>query len=106
MGEKLKKLLAEYGTVALVVYLVLFAATLVGFWSAIQLGWRPSSAGGNVGALAAAYLATKVTQPLRIAATLFLTPFVAAGYERVVGRGRRSAGAEIEDAADEPVVHD
>lgn len=104
MGDRLKHLLAEYGTVALVVYLVLFVATLVGFWSAIQLGWRPESAGGNVGALAAAYLATKVTQPLRIAATLFLTPFIAAGYERIAGRGRRPAAAGAPETADEPAI--
>jgi hypothetical protein len=78
-----KQILAEYGTTALVVYLVIFAVVLVAFWLGIRLGWRPESAVGSVGAFTAAYLATKVTQPLRIAATLLLTPFVARVWERM-----------------------
>lgn len=86
LRKTLKDILAEYGTVALVVYLVLFFAVLAGSWTAIQFGWRPSSAGGNVGAFTAAYLATKLTQPLRIAATLALTPLAAKLYERIAGK--------------------
>jgi hypothetical protein len=86
MRRTAKQLLAEYGTVALVVYLAIFFIVLFGMWTAIGLGWRTDSAGGTVGTLAAAYLATKVTQPLRIAATVALTPLVAAAYERVTGR--------------------
>lgn len=81
-----KEILAEYGTVALVVYLAIFVAVLAGSWAAIQFGWRPSSASGNVGAFTAAYIATKLTQPLRIAATLALTPFAAKLYERITGK--------------------
>lgn len=83
--RNIKDLLAEYGGVALVVYLSIFAGVLAAFWFAIRLGWRPESAAGSAGTLAAAYLATKVTQPLRIAATLVLTPLVAKLYERVRG---------------------
>jgi hypothetical protein len=79
----LKQILAEYGTTALVVYLTLFTLVLGGFWAAIEFGWRPSGVGGNLGAFTAAYLATKVTQPLRIGATLVLTPLVARLYERL-----------------------
>jgi hypothetical protein len=86
MAKDPKKLIAEYGTTALVVYLVIFAAVLAGFWLAIRTGWRPESTAGNAGTLAAAYVATKVTQPLRIAGTLALTPLVARVYERFRGR--------------------
>jgi hypothetical protein len=78
-----KELLAEYGAVALVVYLSIFALALAGFWMAIRFGWRTESTAGSVGTLAAAYVATKVTQPLRIGATLVLTPLLARLYERV-----------------------
>ena len=89
MKKTVQKLLAEYGTVAVVVYFAIFFAVLGAFWLAIRFGWRPESAAGNVGTFAAAYIATKITQPLRIAATLVMTPFVARLYERL--RGRRSA---------------
>lgn len=89
MRINLKELLAEYGRVAIVVYLVIFAATLLGSWMAIRMGWRPAGVAGNAGTLAAAYLATKVTQPLRIAATVVLTPLVAKVHERITrGRGK------------------
>jgi hypothetical protein len=81
-----RELLAEYGTVAVVVYFTIFFAVLLGFWAGIQFGWRPASAAGSVGALGAAYLATKLTQPLRILATVALTPLVA----RLHGRLRRA----------------
>ena len=81
--KTVQNLLAEYGTVAVVVYFVIFFAVLGGFWVAIRFGWRPSTAAGSVGTFAAAYIATKITQPLRIGATLLITPFVAKLYERV-----------------------
>ena len=86
MKKTVQKLLAEYGTVAVIVYFTIFFAVLGGFWLAIRFGWRPTSAAGNVGTLAAAYIATKVTQPIRIAATLVITPIVAKLYERVRGK--------------------
>jgi hypothetical protein len=84
--KTVQNLLAEYGTVALIVYFAIFFGTLGGFWLAIRFGWRPSSTAGSVGTLAAAYIATKLTQPIRIAATLVATPFIAKLYERVRGR--------------------
>ena len=90
MKKTVQKLLTEYGAVAVVVYFVIFFAVLGAFWLAIRLGWQPSSAVGSVGTFAAAYIATKLTQPLRIAATLVVTPFVAKLYERI--RGRQPVG--------------
>lgn len=81
----LKSLLAEYGGTALGIYLAIFAVALVGFWFAIRLGWRPESAAGQAGTWAAAYVATKITQPLRIVATLVLTPIAA----KIVSKTRR-----------------
>ena len=74
----------------------LFAAVLAGSWFAIRTGWRPESAAGSAGTLAAAYVATKVTQPLRIAGTLVLTPLVAKLYERVRGQARSTRTEPID----------
>ena len=86
MKKTVQHLLAEYGTVAVIVYFVIFFAVLGGFWLAIRFGWQPSSAAGSVGSFAAAYIATKLTQPLRIGATLVITPFIAKLHERIRGR--------------------
>jgi hypothetical protein len=88
MRKTAKDLLAEYGAIALVVYLSIFVLVLAGFWMAIRLGWRTESTAGSVGTLAAAYVAAKVTQPLRIAATVVLTPLLARLYDRFVPRPR------------------
>jgi hypothetical protein len=92
--KTVQNLLAEYGVVAVVVYFVIFFAVLGGFWLGIRFGWKPSSAAGSVGSFAAAYIATKLTQPLRIAATLVITPFVANLYERMRGRAAIAPNAE------------
>ena len=86
MRKTAKQLLSEYGPVAVAVYFTIFFAVLAGFWAAVRFGWRPESAAGSVGAFGAAYIATKLTQPLRIVATVALTPLVARVYERVRGR--------------------
>jgi hypothetical protein len=86
--KTIKNLLVEYGTVAVIVYLAIFFLVIFGFWAAIRFGWEPTSTAGNVGIWTAAYIATKVTQPLRIAATIALTPFIAKIYERVTGRAK------------------
>ena len=75
--EKLKALLAEYGSVAIYTYLVLFAVVLIGFALAIKIGIKLEGTASGVGLLGAAWVATKLTQPLRILATVALTPIVA-----------------------------
>lgn len=67
MRKTLKQITAEYGTVALVVYLAIFAVVLLGSWAGIHFGWKPQGVRGGVGSFTAAYIATKITQPLRIA---------------------------------------
>lgn len=101
MQKTLKRVLTEYGPIALILYLVIFALVLFGTWLAIRAGWSPSSVSGNAGTFAAAYIITKITQPLRIGATVVLTPIVARLYERVTGRrhaASEAARTELEDS--------
>jgi hypothetical protein len=84
--EKLKSLLEEYGRVAVVTYLVIWLSVLAGFAVAISLGFRPTGVGSGAGLVLAVWVATKLTQPLRIAATLALTPIVAT----VLGKWRKT----------------
>jgi hypothetical protein len=88
--KTIQNIFVEYGAVAVVVYFAIFFLVIFGFWAAIRFGWQPSSAAGTVGIWTAAYIATKLTQPLRIIATLAVTPLVAKVYERVTGRARKS----------------
>jgi hypothetical protein len=75
-------LVEAYGYVALGTYFTLFGLTIAGFYAAIQLGWDANGATATAGTIGAAYVATRMTQPIRIAATLVLTPFIA----RALGR--------------------
>jgi hypothetical protein len=75
--EKLKALLEEYGRVAIWTYLVIWLSVLAGFIIAISMGVSVSSSTGGAGVLISAWVATKLTQPLRIAGTLAATPIVA-----------------------------
>ena len=103
MRKTLKQIAAEYGAVAVVVYLTIFTLVLLGSWAAIEFGWKPKSVGGSVGSFTAAYIATKLTQPLRIAATLALTPLVAKMYERIrPGRASPTRGAADESPGRDP----
>lgn len=85
---RFRELILEYGIIALIVHYVIFAVVIVGFWFAIRSGWQPTSTAGTAGSWGAAYIAAKITQPLRIIATLAITPFVARLYERITGRYR------------------
>ena len=69
--------MAEYGQVAIGTYLTIFALSLAGFTIAIKVGFTPDSAAAQTGLIAAAYVATKAIQPLRILLTLALTPAIA-----------------------------
>ncbi len=75
--ERLKILIAEYGRVALGVYLALFATVLGCFYTAFLLGLPLEGASGAGGALLGSWVAAKITQPARIALTAILTPIVA-----------------------------
>lgn len=95
--EKFRNLMVEYGVIALVIHYVIFAIVITGFWFAIRSGWRASSTSGNVGTWTAAYLAAKITQPLRIVVTVAVTPFVARFYERLTGKRKTPPPVERAD---------
>jgi hypothetical protein len=87
--DKLKLLLEEYGRIVLWVYLVIWLIVLAGFALAISAGFNVKSAStSGLGVLGAAWLATKLTQPLRIAGTLALTPVIAAVLKKWRGRSK------------------
>ncbi len=77
LRERFKVLMAENAKVAIPLYFGIFALTLAGFVIAIQAGVKVESTAGTAGLLGAAWVATKLTQPLRILATLVLTPLLA-----------------------------
>ena len=76
MKEKLHKLMSEYGRIAFAVYLSTFVVTMTGFSIAIMRGFEVEGASSTAGTLGAAWIATKLTQPIRIGVTLALTPMI------------------------------
>ncbi len=83
LKQRLEEHVAEYGMIALIIYLSISALTILGFYIAITAGFRSGdSDSGTVGTLVAAWLAAKLTMPLRLGATLVLTPIVAALYHK------------------------
>jgi hypothetical protein len=91
-SERLKALIAEWGPLFFIVWFGIFAIVMVGFFLAIQFGFKGAStestpgtaaeAGTFAAKLGAAYLATQLTKPLRIAATVVLTPALGAFLKR------------------------
>lgn len=75
--QRLDAVIERYGWIAIGTYLVIFLATWAGFALALVWGFNVESAAGSATIAGAAWIATKVTQPIRIVATLALTPFVA-----------------------------
>jgi hypothetical protein len=75
--SRLKRLLAEYASLAIYTYLALFVLVLAGFALAFATGFKVDSSGGKLGVLGAAWVATKLTQPVRIMASVALVPIVA-----------------------------
>ena len=76
LKDRLKALLDEYGKIAIATYFGIFFLVLGGFALAIRFGVKVESSAGTAGTLAAAWVAAKLTQPLRILATLVLTPVI------------------------------
>ena len=82
LKERLQAHMAEYGKIALYTYIALSLTTIIGFSIAIGIGVSPSDATGVLGVIGAGWLAAKATMPLRILATLGLTPLIAALLKR------------------------
>jgi hypothetical protein len=98
---RFRNLVVEYGVIALIVHYAIFALVIVGFWAAMRAGWEPTNAASSVGTWTAAYLATKLTQPLRIVATIAMTPFIAKIYERMTGHTPSRAASAKQISRDE-----
>lgn len=95
--ERFNALLAEWGPLLVIVYFSIFGLVLVGFALAIQFGFDVRGASGAVGTWGAAYVATQLTKPLRIAATFLITPALGALLRRL----RRAPEPVAEVAASE-----
>jgi len=106
MKARLQKLMAEYGRVALWTYLSLSLLAIAGFSIAIAIGVAPSSSTGVLGVIGAGWLAAKATMPLRILATLALTPLIATLVRRLTKRktpvSDEATGAEMEEPGSTP----
>lgn len=89
---RLKELLMTYGWVAAVVWFGIFGLVICGFALALKTGIKAEGAAETTGVWGAAYVATQLTKPLRIIATIFITPVVA----RWVGKVPAAAEAEAE----------
>ena len=74
---RLDQVKAEYGKIAIWTYMTLWVLVLSTFFLAIKMGVEIEGAGEASSALFGAWVAAKVTQPFRIAATIVLTPMVA-----------------------------
>lgn len=100
--QRYDALVERYGKIAVITYLTIFATVLLGFWAAVsagadlasgfqKLGFDTSGASSQSGTLVVAYAFTKLTQPLRIGATLVLTPLVARAMGRAPASPERDA---------------
>lgn len=95
-------LVAEYGAVALGIWFGLAAVVFLGFTVAIRMGVSVEGAAGSAGTFGAAYVGLQLTKPVRIVATLALTPFVG----QWVHRRRASAVDPLQERPDAVAVGD
>ena len=89
--SKIQDLIEEYGKIALVIYLTLWGLVVAITLGAIALGFTGEKVSGIWAMFVASWVAAKITQLPRIAATLALTPVVAAWL-------RRNEPSETEEA--------
>ena len=82
LKERLQGLLVEYGSIALWVYFTIFALVLFGLALALRFGINVHGIASTTSIWAGAYVGTKLCQPLRILATIAVTPAVAAVVRR------------------------
>lgn len=99
LKQRFKTLIAESGAIVLWVYVGIFGLVLVCTATALKMGVQLDGVAGAAGIWGAAYVFTKLTQPLRIAATLAVTPAVAAMLRRF---RKQPELAMVESSSDEP----
>ncbi len=82
-GEQIKRLIEQYGKIAIVVHFSIMFLCIGGFAIAMRMGLDLENTEmfsgklGSMGTLGLAYAATKILQPIRIPITVVLTPIVA-----------------------------
>mgnify|MGYP000176567019 CR=1 FL=1 len=86
LKARYQQLLADYGYGAFGVWFGIFLLTWGGFWLAIKTGMEVDSAVAGAGTIGGAYLLTQATKPVRIVATLVLTPIVVGGWRKMRGQ--------------------
>jgi hypothetical protein len=92
-SDRIRGLLAEWGPLFAIVWFGIFGIVLVGFALAIKFGFRPESAAGEWGTWGAAWVATQLTKPLRLAATVVITPALGALLKRFKRAPAPAAGS-------------
>lgn len=74
--------MAQFGTMGIAIYLASFVLVFSGFLVAINAGWKTESTAGTAGVIGAAYVATRLTAPLRIGIALVLAPIATRLWNR------------------------
>jgi hypothetical protein len=96
---KLEALIAEYGAAAIITWFAIFLLTWGFFIVAISLGFEVDSGGEGTGVIAIAYVATQLTKPIRIGATVFLTPVVVKVWHRFFPPKAKATDEEEDEPA-------
>ena len=78
----MRRFFLEFGALGLVVHYCVFALVLTGFALSIGRNHTLRASSGTLGVWAAAYVATKLTMPLRALGTVALTPLLRALIRR------------------------
>lgn len=76
-GSRMQAMLVEYGMVAFVLYWAIAITVYSFFYVALGMGFEFEGVTAGLGRYAAAYVALKLTTPVRIAVTLVLCPILA-----------------------------
>lgn len=71
----------NYGPIAAGIYFAIFGSVLASFALAIRMGVEVDGSTAEAGLWISAWVATKLTQPARLLATVALTPLVARGLQ-------------------------
>lgn len=94
MKKKYEELVAEYGATAAVIHLIGFAIVMVVSGWALKQSFEVTTGKGFAALIGAAWVASKVSSPIRIAITIVLTPIVGRFVQK-----RRERSAPPEDPA-------
>lgn len=88
MRKTFTAVLAEYGVIAVILYFAMFFAVFFGAYFALKAGWTPKGFAAESGRWVVAYGVAKLSTPIRLGATVALSPLVARGWDRLRGRKR------------------